>query len=604
MREERTVKFAKAIVIGWALLLAMPATAQFGGIKINVGGTKISPAKANATLRKLDGRLTKAFKLVQRPYGKDPAREMKDIEAAEKEAAAVKDDLSVDLRLGGSNYGKVEEKIKALQKAAQLGRLQQACSAARLEINTVNKTGKMAPDNLLAAFDKAAGDLEKALPGDKASTFWREEATKIRGSQKAIAEAAAAKAAEEKAANEARATRDAERALNEKIKGAKSGLTTINKALMAHIKTDEEPIDQSQLDAYKQAIGGVEAVAAGAGTWYHSQLRRFAIYNAFHSKDAGNVASAVGGELVTGGVTEGKQMKISFAAKKGHCYSLWSRWKNRTGGEKLKDWKWNAKKGNTHLQNYAIDAHNVPWNSTRGLCATKDTKVHNTAELVFAGTRNGLEYAVVGWSKDKFPVQEAVDMTVWSGDRCDVDHWKGLWMDPIPGSIMWQGKEAFLLTDPSRTGQSSVSMRNISGGDVRGRKQELADNAPKSVAFKSQFHAPRCAGLDSATSKLSIKLAKCKHTQREKYAKLFSDTRKRKEQAKRGRSWLNANAKLKALPEKRDKEYAAKCKPTRKKIEGIWEKTYNGLVDNYTDAAPAASIKRAEHLTAEDKSHD
>ncbi len=399
------------------------------------------------------------------------------------------------------------------------------------------------------------------------------------------------------------ATKAAERAARQhkqEVQEAKRGLVTLNKEIMGLMKADEGPIPQEKLAEYATAIEGVKAKDPNAGAFYESQLRRFGIYNAFYTQDPAQVAGAVGGPVATSGTTKGDKLKIVIDAKQGH-YSLWSRWKSRSGGEKINDFAWVAKKGNTWLQRYSIFFQKMPFNTMYGFCATKDSKVTATGTLKFAGTRNGLEYVVVGWDKASFPVQEAVDLRVWVGDRCDIDSWSRLWTDPIPGTIVWRGKEAYLLSSPDRAGQLWVTMNNLTASDrVRARKPELSDTAPASRAFKTQVRVPKCSGTKYATSKLSMKLAKCNERHDAKYDKLWDTARRQKDNARSIGGWRAADRKLKRLPEQQRKDWDRTCGPTRRKIEKAWEAGFNQLVDQYTDNPPAPMTMRAARLASED----
>jgi len=238
-----------------------------------------------------------------------------------------------------------------------------------------------------------------------------------------------------------------------------------------------------------------------------------------------------------------------------------------------------------------------------GVCVTQNTRVTASAALKFAGTTNGLEYAIVGFEKAHFPVAEAVDISLRTGDRCDVESWKALWLNPVPGTVVWSGREPYLLTSPSKAGSLWVTMTNVTGQNtVRARKTGLADEAPKNRAFRTQLKVPGCLGLKGASSKLSISLAKCSDRQRRKYDKLWDQAHRAKDNARSIGGWRAADRRLGKLGDKQRAEWNRTCGPTRRKIEKRFEAAYNAIVDHFVDGPPAPVVHRAARLRAEEAS--
>jgi len=575
------------LVVCLTMGAAVPASAQ---IRINIGGKQFGPDAAKKKLKSLDNKLSDGFRALPKSYGKAATREGQGLDKAAAIASQVKGELSADLKMGGSSYSAVEKRIKALEEAVAQGRLQHGCSSARQVILNKNDGWIPATEADLKAFDDAVAAAAKGHKDPKTVAFWQGEAAKVRADQKRIAEQGAQKAA-----------RAAAKAKEKELAGVRKEANAVEKRILAVMKAAEEPIAAADLKAYEDAIAKIAAVYAPAAHAFETYKRQMLIYNAFKGGGGpSQVAQIMKGELVVGGGSSGKRLNLSVNAKAGHCYSMVTRWQTWTGGEKVKDFAWRAKAGDTWLQRYSISTWRNPWMQTRGFCATKDTKVSGTAELTFAGTRNSLEYAVVGWAKPQFPIEEATYTAVWKGDPCDTDYWKRLWTDPVPGSVVYQGKEPFIISSPDRPGQGWLTMLNVVGRDsVRSQKENVESQPPKVVAFRTQLSVPKCPSEDYATSKLSRKLAKCSRSQREKYDKLYDRARAAKENARTPGAWRAAKRRLAGLGDKQDREWNQKCRPTRKKIEKNFEKTYNAIVDRYADQPPAVHVDRAKRLVDE-----
>lgn len=133
---------------------------------------------------------------------------------------------------------------------------------------------------------------------------------------------------------------------------------------------------------------------------------------------------------------------------------------------------WNGSGGNSRFF----------WNTVQGVCGWKDLKVTWLADLEFVGTWNGLQYVVVVWFKVQFLAVEVVDMYVNWGDLCDVELWKGMWLDPVLGSIVWFGKEVFIVECLDMK-SFWLFVRMVLGGELRMKKMMVIDEGLKIVVF-------------------------------------------------------------------------------------------------------------------------
>lgn len=369
------------------------------------------------------------------------------------------------------------------------------------------------------------------------------------------------------------------------------------------IQKGEAAVPGDKLKEFKTLEDSVAQTSADTGRYYAHIRTGYTLENAWwlpESEGPASIASTLGGELVAGGANDGKKLAISFNAKAGHCYTIVMRYRTVTGKEEIKDIKWSGKGGNTPLQRYWMYSYGGNTQKIVGSCATKDTAVTVNADLVFAGTKNGLRYAVVGTPKAKFPMYVATYMYVPVSDSCDTDAWQQLWSDPIPGSIVYSGNEAYLLTSPDRAGQLWVTMRNASMQEVRARKPELMTAPPKNIKFSAQFKFPGCP-KENAEGADSARLAKCHSQITAKYDPQWDAANKAKDNALTIGALRAAKIRLDALDEAETKERERTCKPIEDQIEKNWEKAFNKIVDSYTDSPQKSVIDRVSELQAQDQ---
>jgi hypothetical protein len=336
-------------------------------------------------------------------------------------------------------------------------------------------------------------------------------------------------------------------------------------------------------------------VDAKAYRYYAHQETTFALENAWRGDEKATakvIADKLSGDVTTSGVTDGKKLSVQWTAKKGWCYTAMVRFKTSTGQEKIEHLEIDGKGGNTPLQFYGIWGKQLKWERQDGVCATKDTPVTLSGDLVFAGTRNGIRYVVVGHPKEKFPLYLATYMNAHWGDSCDTDAWYSLWTDPIPGSIVYGPKgEPFLMTSPDRAGQSwntlaSATMQN----SVRIQKKDLVQTPPKTVTFASQYRFPGCPRQEPKHPD-SVKLAKCHDGIDHKYQKPWDAAVAEKA----------AQAKLDHLKDLDAADRAKQCDPIEAGISKKWEAMFNRIVDFYADHAYVSPIDRAGELFAQDE---
>lgn len=591
--------------------VVLATSAGCGLFSVRVGGKTYNSNTANSTLESIARDVESARSKLPDRYGNDPAGELEKIKKVEKAVAKAQGRMTASLRMG-TDYDKVQTQIHLLRSDVGVAKLQQACSAARGHILANNEVGELASEADIDAFDQAVQALvAKVGEEDQTGVWWREEMIRLVREQPAVAERAeeikrqAQRKAEEEAAREAaKKAKEARRELEQRIKAVRDAAIAIMRELDDHMKANEAPIPEARLAEFRAAYARVAEIHAPDQGVYETRLHLYRTYNAWFADDGpAAVAGALGGELVSGGETKGTEMKVRFKAEAGWCYTMAVRWKIATGGEKINDFAWSAKGGNTPLQRYSLHQQRVPWPWTRGTCVTKATTITAAATLEFAGTRNGLRYAIVGWAKPDFPLQQALYSTTWKGDVCNADHWAKLWTDPIPGSIVYHGKEPFLVTSTSRAGQLWLTLMDASGRDnTRARKTEITSKPPGQIAFRTQWSKPGCPGSSWAEGKDSIKLAKCRDGVEAKYIKLYDAAERARDNARTIGAYRAAIARLERLEDQEVTEYRKRCDPVENKIAKQLQATFNAIVDRYMEAPYSDHLDVSTRLVEEEDS--
>jgi hypothetical protein len=295
------------------------------------------------------------------------------------------------------------------------------------------------------------------------------------------------------------------------------------------------------------------------------------------------VATSLDGEVVASGENKDKKLTAEFAAKADWCYLVASRWKTWTGQEKRDHSRWSSRGPRTPLQHFSWWRDGWQWGNLQGVCATAAVPSATFAmDLTFAGTRNGMRYVVVGWPRDKFPIWLGSYASVHAFDLCDTEAWKSLWLNPIPGTLVWGEKEPYLVTSPDGPEGVWISTWNLSAKQGRAMKTGLSGKPPEKRAVATQFAMPKCSSED-ATDPDSAKLAACNESIDKKYGPLFDSANNAKEYAKSVAAFQSAKQRLDSLSDQQDREWNARCKPIEDKIAKRWEAMFNGLVDTVVD---------------------
>jgi hypothetical protein len=609
MRPNPLFRVATSLALPVLLALHAPAAHADWGIKLQLpNGVKApagvpmlgeDPGKRRQRFEEARRAVNKADSLFPRSYGDDPQAEKDALDKADAQIAVAKKLLTPDLAPVGDEYKQTAAELNTLETRVKWDRLIVACSAARKVVTDVHRTGKPAGDKLLKDLEAAAHKLDATLPADqkKVSQFWTDEAARLRKIDPEVKPVAGQSQANRTPSEKAKY----EKAMRDAAKPANTAVNEIERLA----KSGDDPIPQGRLDELHAAAEKVKAVDAKAYRYYAHQETTFALENAWRGDEKATakvIADKLSGDVTTSGVTDGKKLSVQWTAKKGWCYTAMVRFKTSTGQEKIEHLEIDGKGGNTPLQFYGIWGKQLKWERQDGVCATKDTPVTLSGDLVFAGTRNGIRYVVVGHPKEKFPLYLATYMNAHWGDSCDTDAWYSLWTDPIPGSIVYGPKgEPFLMTSPDRAGQSwntlaSATMQN----SVRIQKKDLVQTPPKTVTFASQYRFPGCPRQEPKHPD-SVKLAKCHDGIDHKYQKPWDAAVAEKEGARTPGAYKAAQAKLDHLKDLDAADRAKQCDPIEAGISKKWEAMFNRIVDFYADHAYVSPIDRAGELFAQDE---
>jgi hypothetical protein len=471
------------------------------------------------------------------------------------------------------------------------------------------------------AIDKVSGeyssDDEKADPDAVAAMV-----NKLSGSARLAAYAKStkeARAARQKKEQEERKTAEAEekdraekeaqakqdQAARTRAEGSLRTADNLKRDIDAVRKNGAEAIPNDKLVALEKAIEALKKDAPDSAAYYSYYHTQYTIENAWWQSEADapkTIGTTLASDIVTSGASDGKKLNVTFNAKAGHCYTAIMRYKTTTGREEINKIEWAARAGNSNLQRYYYTRHSDEPDVQRmaGTCVTKDTPVTLTADLVFAGTKNALRYAVVGSPKTKFPVHLATYSSISVGDKCDYDAWYQLWADPIPGSLVYDGTEPFLVASPDRAGGTWVTLYNATLGDVRSQKKELATEPPKAVKFSTQFKFPGC-NRDSAEHADSIRFQKCHAQIDAKYKGQWEAAERARDNALTYLARRAAEAQLKRLDEADDNDREKLCKPIEEQIAKKFEATFNKIVDRYTESPVKSPIDRAAAMHSQSR---
>lgn len=318
---------------------------------------------------------------------------------------------------------------------------------------------------------------------------------------------------------------------------------------------------------------------------------------ALEQGDAGPIKAALGGKLEKQGVLPNKHAKLTITVKRGRCYTVAMKWKRPTGTERERDYAWTASKPGS-IQRYGIRHTHSSLPQQHGLCATADTQATLRVEHAASGSKPRLQYVVMSWEKSELPLDQVIYAQVRWADVCSAQPWQKLWLDPIPGSIVFVDNEPLLVSSISvRT--AGLILHNASGGQVGGRLAEIRDQPKGPIRFRTQFSMPTCSEAKWAETATSRRAAKCHEVIDRKYDKLSAAAQRRADAARSVAGIQAAQRKLASLGTAEGKARRSKCGALDRKLNAEVERAFNTIVDHYADGSPPRSMGRVTRLQLE-----
>jgi hypothetical protein len=360
---------------------------------------------------------------------------------------------------------------------------------------------------------------------------------------------------------------------------------------------------------------GKELTSAGLkdeASYVQHVLTYYRLENAFRAepaKTAEAVAKQLGGAVTAQGELVGKDKPVSFkfSAQAGKCYTVLSRMKNAGGDDdRMSGMFLDGGKDGSFLQRYDISPRttrgaglhrNLSKSYTLGACALKPMDVTFSASLQYAGTQNGLRYVVIEHARDKFPMYLAVDLEVRLNDSCDVESWTNMWMEPLPGAVLYGKSEPFLAPDVGTAEELWMTAWDAGQHEVRLQRKDVTSTPPKQFKFGSDFKFRGCPhNVKDAHSPDGIKAATCYEALDKRYNPQFDAAEKARDSATTLLAGVNAQKRLDALNNQYNDEKARTCgkieAETAKKMEAV----YNKIVDFYSSTPPKPPFDRAAEM--------
>lgn len=392
-------------------------------------------------------------------------------------------------------------------------------------------------------------------------------------------------------------------------KDAKAIRNDIDKAVQE--TTTALPADKiSQLDGKRKEFAS--AGLAAEARYLEHLMTYYKIENGWRAegaKSAEAVAAGHGGSAVTSGEVTGKdKMQVfKFQAKEGHCYTVALRMKIAGGNDdRMSDFYMDGGKENSSLQRYHFDARRTRGSGfnkalaktyTYGACALKATEVAVSVQMTYAGSTNGLRYVVVETPREKLSQYVALDLEPQKNDSCDVDNWASLWLNPIPGSVLYGKEEPFIPFDIGNSEDMWTTSYAANLAEVRIKREDFTSTPPKTFKFEGKPKFKGCPKeLKYAHSADGIKIATCYEKLAKRYDPQFDAARKARDNALGIVAVVAANKRLDALQDQYDGEVERTCGKMEDDIEKKYEAAYSKIVDFYNSTPVKSSYDRGKDL--------
>jgi len=341
-------------------------------------------------------------------------------------------------------------------------------------------------------------------------------------------------------------------------------------------------------------------------------LRYYRLENAWRgdaSKTADTMAKELGGAVTAQGEVTGKDkpQTIKFKAEAGKCYTVFTHLKNAGGDDdRATGFFLDGGAKGSSFQRYGLSPRTtrgaglrrmLSKSYTYGGCALEAMDVSMSVKLSYAGTQNGLRYVVVEHAREKLPTYIQVDLEPMLNDSCDVENWTNMWLQPLPGAVLYGGSAPFLAYDAGTAEEMWMTAWDPAKHEVRVQRKNVSSEAPKQFKFDPNAKFGKCPRkLENAHSPEGMKVAQCYAALDRKYDPLFNAAEKARDNATTLLSEINANKRLKALNNQYADEEDRTCGKIEDDVHKKMQAAYNKIVDFYMSTPPKNDFDRAAEM--------
>ncbi|MFT3711384.1 MAG: hypothetical protein QM817_27440 [Archangium sp.] len=606
--------FAKILLAALVVTgCSIPVTVNGQTRMVRIGG-----GSARDKLNDLNEKVNASRKLLVERVGVDPAAERASIDRARQELATARAGLTDDLKKDQAGYKSVAENLGDAEKWNE-----SSASALEAELLLAPAIKADAAGQEITAAQLASIEAKVNAARGNAFEGWKNvtegQASRLATLKTNVA-AGPARREEARQRAEAKAKRDA---LEKEQAAAQKVGHDANQALKAaYDKLSRYDVpDEAMLADIEQRAAAVEAIIPTGGQFYRNEAGLLRVYFNLDQADAAERLKAqLGGAVAARGEAHGKSFKVPVKAQANHCYVFLGKIISWGGQEKITEPYADTPTTGAAMQEFHVSFANEAmlhdkWRGVevRGACAVQAGSLSFGGGLQVAGSRNGLRYAVLDFTRGEFPALLATHLNLELPDNCDPDAWANMFTNPVPGTVGYVGSEPVLLTSSDPVGGNrdiSVVFAGKPFDWSHAKKTDVSSTPPQRVAFKHPWEFKRCPERVEGVmprAPISRQIAECEARIEKKYAGAWADVDRRRDAADRFSTNLvkfynpAAEDKASRLRDAYDREWDAQCKPLEEKAKKTLEARFNKLVDSLTDNPPADGIKRAElNATEED----
>ncbi len=366
----------------------------------------------------------------------------------------------------------------------------------------------------------------------------------------------------------------------------------------------------ADLASKKEALAsaGLADDAAYAGhvlTYYRAE-------NAFRadaSATADTLAKLLDGAVTTKGDASGsgKPLTFKFKAEAGKCYTVFAHLKNAGGDDDhMNDFFLDAGKDNGALERFTVRQRTVrgpgmmyPLSKayTNGACAIRSADVTASFTLSYAGTTIGLNYVVVEHAREKLPAYIALEAEPVEADACDVEGFSNMWMNPVPGTVLYGREAPFIPYDIGPAEEMWTTSYAADGGDARIKREDFATQPPKQFKFAKDYHFKGCPkDPKSAHSPDGVRVAQCWDALDRRYNPQFDAANNAKNNAIGIMAEVVADNRITALNNAYQAEADRTCEKLSEDVGKKMTAAYNKVVDFYQATPYVSPFDRAALL--------